>query len=351
MEKSEKLPKVFTSKLPWSEATDSIWPASSIELRRNLESHNFPSKLTQVHAKEVLSRISLKLPPFQTLLLSSLPIHDKEILFEHFFLSEGFERQDDGRAFFVDDSGVFLGSINLEDHLHLHSLTFDQNLDSPWKLLSNLEKKLSKVLGFSYSPRFGYHTSNFSVCGTGLLVQAFLHLPALLHLEKFSPLVESLPDDLILKGLGQEGEYLADFVLIQNKYTLGVSEGSILNSIETTAKNYSQAEAQVRKDLNTEETNLLKDKIGRSFGLVSNAFSLEVGEGLSALSLIHLGKELGWIKKASSFNFFNLFFSSRRAHLAEETKNEHLIKEYLPLARAHHLRKVISLLDPAKLFL
>ena len=351
MEKREKLPSIFTSKLPWSGATHPIWPATHFLLRRILESHLFPAKLTPKLAKEVLDLIKKSIPSLQTLPAESLSPHQKELLFEHFILDEGFEKQDDGRAFVVDDSGLFLGVINLEDHLHLHTFSFEQNFTLPWFTLSSLEKTLSKELGFSYSPRFGYLTSDPAVCGTGLLVQAFLHLPALLHLEKFPEMLESLPEDIAIRGLGQQGEFLADFVLVENKFTLGVSEEYILKSVQESAEKFTAAEVTLRKNLDPSQASLLKDKIGRSFGLLSNACSIQAQEALSSLSLIHLGKELGWIKKASSFNFFDLFFSSRRAHLAELTKNETLIKEHLPTARAHHLRKEISSLDPSKLFL
>ncbi len=351
MEKSEKLPNIFTSKLPWSDATHNIWPATLFMLRRNLTSHRFPAKLTPKQANEVLEDMKKSFSSFQILSSESLTPHNKELIFEHFFLTEGFEKQDEGRAFIVDHSGQFLGLVNLEDHLHLHTFSFEQDFIKTWKSLSHLEKKLSKELGFSYSPRFGYLTSDPDFCGTGLLVQAYLHLPALLHLEKFAEILESLPEDLTVKGLGENSEYLADFVIIENKYTLGVTEESILKSVQESAAKFALAEDLQRKKLDPEELLLLKDKIARSYGLLSNACSLQAGEALSALSLIHLGKELNWIKNASSFHFFDLFFSSRRAHLAEHTKDIGITNKHLSSVRAHHLRKEIAPLNPDNLFL
>lgn len=351
MEKNEKLPNVFTSKSPWSEATDSIWPATRFLIRRNLESHPFPSKLSSKQAQAVMDQIGIVLSPFYLLPAERVSPHQKELLFEHFILPEGFEKQGQGHAFAVDDSGKFLGIINLEDHLHLHTLSFDHSLDKAWKTLSAMETSLSKELPFAFSPRFGYLTSNPTVCGTGLLVQAFLHIPALLHLEKFAGIIETLPEEISIKGLGNEGEYLGDFILLENTYSLGVSEESIVQVVQETATKLSTAEKTARTTLDPHTTAFLKDKIARSFGLLSNACSLQIQETLSALSLIHLGKELGWIQQAKTFHFFDLFFSSRRAHLAELLHNETLAKELLPAMRAEHIRKQISSLDPCELFL
>jgi protein arginine kinase len=345
MEKNLKLPNSFTSNGPLKGAKNSIWPATFFLLRRNLESHPFPSKLTPKQAEEILSQIEKSFSTRQIIPSNSLSPHQKELLFEHFILDEGFERQDNGRAFIVDDSAKFLGLVNVGDHLHLHHLSLEPNFSNPWKFLSNLEQSLSKSLTFSYSPRFGFLTSRPSVCGTGLLIRSLLHVPALLHLDKFPEILESLPEEISIKGLGNEGEYLGDFVLLENAFTLGVSEEAILESVQSMAKSLVLKESELRKNLDPSQAEILKDATSRSLGLLSNAYSLEVNEALSSLSLIHLGSQLGWLQAPKEFDFFELFFSCRRTHLLELTQSES-IKE----ARAAHLRNAVSNINSSKLF-
>ena len=344
-----KLPNVFTSKLPWAEAKHPIWPITQLLLRRNIHSYPFPSKLSSKQAKEVLE--TLKKPYDALHFLHSLNPHEKELLFEHFILHEGFEKKDREEGFIVNDTGNFLGLINLEDHLHLRMISFETHLNSAWEALSQMEQSASKDLSFAFSPKFGYLTSDPTVCGTGLSAQAFLHIPTLLHLEKFNDLRETFPDEISVKGLGKEGEYIADFILIENTYTLGVSEENILKLVEETAEKCVEYETSLRKAFDRDHAPLLKDKMARAFGLLSSACSLQIQETLSALSLIHLGQELGWIQKESSFRFFDLFFSSRRAHLSEQAHNENLTNDLLPSARASYLRKTIASLDVNQLFI
>jgi protein arginine kinase len=345
MTKSGKLPNIFTSKMPWSKATNSIWPLTLFHLRRNLDRRLFPEKLSAKEANELLEEIKKPLSSYLTLPSAHLTPHEKELLFEHFMLTEQFEKLETGRAFILNDTGQFLGLINLEDHLHLHLLSFEKDFQTPFATLSNLEKTLAKDLRFSYSPRFGYLTSDPAFCGTGLVIQVFLHLPALLHLEKFPEAIEKLSSDISLKGLGSEGTYLGDFVLIENKYTLGVSEESILKSVYDAATLLSEKEESLRKNIKKPELFDLKNKISRSFGLLKEAYSIQTEEALSALSIMHLGKELDLVISKKSFNFFDLFFSCGRAHLSELSKNKKGTKENLALLRADYLRKEISLMD------
>ncbi len=331
--------------MPWSNAKNSIWPLTLFHLRRNLDNRLFPEKLSPKEATELLESLKKPFSKYISLPFESLSPHEKELLFEHFILTEQFEKLESGRAIILNDTGQFLGLINLEDHLHLHLLSFEKDFSPTFKALTNLEQTLAKDLRFSYSSRFGYLTSDPAFCGTGFVIQAFLHLPALIHLEKFPEAIEELSSDISLKGLGQEETYLADFVLIENKYTLGVSEESILKSVHDAATLLSEKEFFLRKTLKKDQIFLLKNKISRSCGLLKEAYSIETNEALSALSMIHLGKELNLLKSKKSFNFFNLFFACGRAHLIELSKSKKNIKENLSILRAAYLRKEISLVD------
>ena len=350
MKKNANLPPVFTTTMPWSETTNNIWPATYIHLRRNLESHPFPAKLNAKVAKEIQDLITESFSKSQTFPAVELTPHQKELLFEHFILHEGFEKNDEGRCFIIDNTPKLLVLTNLEDHLHIHSICFDSDFTETWKELLKLEQILSKKLGFAYSSKFGYMTSDPSLCGTALVAQAFLHLPMLINLEKLADIVSELPKDIQIKGLGEDGQFLGDLVLLENRYTLGLSEESILNSVKEMAQKFMSAEEDLRLNLTDDQIPLLKDKIGRSFGLISNAYSLKAEEALSSLSLIHLGTQLGFLHDQGTFKFFDLFFSCQRAHLSEYEGNKTISNDLLSSARAHHLRKEISTLIPSNLF-
>ncbi len=317
MEQSPKLPEAFLKSYPWKEAKSSIWPASVFILRRNVNPYPFPHRLKEGDALTIKSLLEKALAPFldNPIFLSKDTITplEKEFLFEHFILSEGYEKFDAGKGLVVDNSGLVLGLINVEDHLHLHLYNTDRNLSEAYTKISTLEKEMSKTIPFSFSERFGYLTSDPHYAGTGLTVQAFLHLPLLIQLKRFPEIQDKLSSDVIIRGLGKENEYLADLALLENKNTLGVCEKSTLEAIVKNATFLEEEEKKLEALLSEEDKNLLKDKVSRSFGLLSYAHSLHAHEALASLSLIELGRRLHWID--GEFTFHEHFFSLRRAHL------------------------------------
>lgn len=319
MENNSSLPPKILSKSPWSNARDPIWPATSLAIHRNIHSYCFPKKLSEVEAGQILEMIigaakKVLDAPF-IIKGETLSPQDKELLFEHFLLQESFENFGSKNGFLLEEKSNLLALINIEDHLTLQILEPSTPVQEIWKRLSSIDQAISKHLHFAFSPRFGYLTSELTSCGTGLVAVAFLHVPALLHSGAFQEWLEKIPQDIKVRGLGQNGEYLADLLLIENKFKLGIWEGTILNTIEKTAQTLVEEEKRIRLQLNTQSCDFLKDKIGRALGLLKHSYSLQIQEALAALSLVHLGKELGWIEGNPETSFHSLFFDCGRGHL------------------------------------
>ncbi len=261
--------------------------------------------------------------------------HTKEFLFEHFILSEGFEQFDAGKGMIIDDSSSFLGLINVEDHIHIHLFEKSTNWDEAYHRLNNLDKEISRSMEFAFSDRFGHLTSDPLVCGTGLVVQTFLHCPALIHTGNFAKCIESLGKDIIIRGLGHEDEYISDLILIENKFKLGVTEPDILKSIHNAATKLAAEEKNAREALKEEKHSHVKDLICRAYAILKHAHTLQIEETLAALSLFELGKQLGWIEGGDDLSFGKSFFTTRRAHLHEALKSaEQIPKEDLIVKRA-----------------
>lgn len=253
---------------------------------------------------------------------TELTPHTKEFLFEHFILSEGFEQFDAGRGMIVDDTCSFLGLINVEDHIHIHLFEKSSNWDEAYHRLSKLDGEIGHSMEFAFSDRFGHLTSDPMVCGTGLVVQTFLHCPALIHTDTFVDCVEQLGDDVIVRGLGQEDEFIADLILIENKFKLGVTEPDILKCVHTAATKMTAMEQEKRDALKKEGKAEIKDLVSRAYGILKHAHALQIEETLTSLSLLELGKDLGWVEGGEDLSFKKSFFTTRRAHLHENLQPE-----------------------------
>lgn len=325
---------------PWKNECNPLWPFTAFILRRNLGKYFFPSKMQSNEAQQISETIKgalISLPEMTqgyVLKKENLNPLGLELLQEHFLLTQGFSGGTNGFSLIANPAASLLATINVRNHLEFHYVDSKTTLDAPWNILSKIEEMAGNQLEFAFSPRFGYLTSDPAECGTGLTIQAFLHLPAIIHTEKFSELWTKQNDEsLIATGIsGSPDDMIGDMVVIQNNFTLGVSEDAIVRSIQNAASKLIITEKTVRTHLKKEGGSKIKDKISKGYGLLVHSYELEVKEALNLLSLIKLGLDLGWITGVQDNKLNELFFRCRRGHLS------HLYPELTDLKEIAHKR-------------
>ena len=242
---------------------------------------------------------------------------DKEYLYEHFFCSESFQNALEGQGFLIDSSAEILVMVNIEDHLQFQLVDYSGDYQKAWARLSNLEEELGQTLNYAFSERFGYLTSLPTQSGTGLHVHALLHVAALVHTQQLKNALNTIKDDTvtITELLGNEEEHLADYLLLSNRYCLGIDERKIINTVYSFAIKLMEAEKTARTHLSKLESTHLKNLVSRAYGLLAHSYQLEAKETLGALSLIKLGIDLNWISGISDSKLNELLLLCRRGHL------------------------------------
>lgn len=335
-----KLPQSLLEHTPWEKESNPIWLATSFLLHRNLNKFNFPPKLderqfeqTLIPLKDQLLKSSL-LDGAVLLKAEEVSALDKEYLFEHFLCQEGFQNTQGGQGLVVDNSGSFLAKLNIQDHLQLQLVDSSGSWEKVWNQLSEIEAVIGSSIEFSFSPKFGYLTSDPFLCGTGLSVQAFLHLPALIHTHQLQEtLTKQKEEEITAMGMGGTmDDLIGDLVVISNSYTLGANEESILHSIHSMSMKLMALEKTLRSHLQSDHNAEIKDQVSRSFGLLLHSYQLQTKEALSALSLMKLGLHLDWIEGITDAKLNTLFFQCRRAHLLH-LLNEQQITDAQEIAR------------------
>lgn len=332
---SNKSPLFFDDLAPWNDNSNSIWLASTLLLHRNLESYNFPGKLTLEKRKQIVALAGKQIQELkgfdQPILLKSedsSPL-EKELLTEHCLTNIGFLQAQAGEAFFFDRHGRSLLTINIDDHLHFHYIDTKEELEKGWNELSSYETQLRKTLSYSFSQKFGFLTSNPMTCGTGLTISLFLQLTALIHTGRLEQLLQQMKEDPILCSglLGNPLQFVGDLAVIRNQYTLGVNEESIISSMRTAGSKLIGEERKIRESLKDHESIDLKDKVARAFGLLVHSYQIETVEALNEIALMKFGLELGWIKGITMKELNALFFSCRRAHLLRKESQKIALEE------------------------
>ena len=332
----------------WKRNSSPIWMASYFHLRRNLSSNLFPNKMDSRESHIILATLKQSLmhtsqlgtPTFYD--MNTIHSWEKEYILEHFWTTCNKRDAEFKSGMIVDQSGTFLAILNGEDHLILHTI----DTQSDWKQTQNklflIEAELSNNHSFAYSPQFGYLTSTPSNSGTAFTVQAFLHLPALIHLNQIEEvLVKEIDDSIRAKGLREKKWFIGDILVIENRYTLGITENHILEEVHQSATKLINLEKTLRNDLIEMPPSEIINQTSRAIGLLKYAHEIELEEALSALSFIKLGIDLKWVSGLSDQDINPILFGISRAHLTF-LNNKPIIHDQLTQKRAKFLQKALK---------
>lgn len=322
MSKESKLPAALLAHMPWENNETPIWPSSTFVMQRNLKDKLFPSQLEDselVEIKEMIKPILLKSsllknPTF--LNANELSQSDREFLYEHFTTLSEVKELGPGQGFCLDETHSILISINFTDHICIHIIDTDSQWDASFSRLTELDKELAKHLHFAYSDQFGFLTADPGQCGTGLVIEPLLHLPLLLSEKKPVDIMHHVEDGIMLSSLSRNLNFTGDLGMIQNIHTLGISEDQILHLLHTNALTLMNLEKKLQTKMADKPTAEVKDKVARALGLLKSSFQMDTKEALSALSMVKLGHQLGWIEGISLQQIHSLFFRVQRAHLS-----------------------------------
>lgn len=310
---------------PWEKNGNDIWLVSSLCFLRNLDRYKFPQHLELSSRKQILQVIDQQIESCKNIQkpqffpAEQLTPQEKEYLVEHFVVTmTDIHHARAGQGFILGDQGKLLLSLNIRDHLHLQVLDFTESLETSLNHLIALESELGSHLNYAFSSRFGFHTADLQHCGTGLIVQVFLHLPALIHDEDFDLLLSRCEEEGVeVCGIqGKKERYAGDVVILQNSRTIGLSEEQIISMVRTRATKLLVDEQSKRQQFKKDQRGKIKDAIARAYGLLTNSFRMETLECLDAVSMLKLGASLGWVEGLSSETLNSLFFDYRRGHLS-----------------------------------
>lgn len=344
-----RLSPVYQLKKPWSENHNAIWLASTIKLQRNLEKFKFPNKLDLERKKQIVTLAGKELlalePLKNTFLLKAeeMSSFEKEYLVEHFLSSSNFHHTTNGEAFLLDSNGEHLICFNIFDHLSFLSIDTRGDLEGAWNQIVKIESSLGQNVSYAFSQKFGFTTSDPSKCGTALTVSIYLQLSGLIHSETLKGILEELVDDsTTIAGIqGNPTEILGDILVIQNNYTLGVTEENILSLMRSIATKLVLEEKSSRKQIAKTKDPAIMDKVSRAFAILLHSYQMDAIEALNAISLLKFGIDVGWIDGVTSDELNRLFFNCRRAHLQSQFSEKFNPTE-IPHKRAEYIHQSLK---------
>lgn len=322
--------------------------SSRIRLARNIKNIPFKQKLSKEDINNLLEKVKFITPSLgyglKFLKIKDMDDITKLTLVEKHVISPNIisDMDEDKSAILINDEENICIMVNEEDHIRIQIFTSGLDLQNTINLTKEIDKKLDDSLHFSSNKEYGYLTACPSNVGTGLRASVMVHLPALKltgNISKILHIVNSF--GMTIRGIyGEESQSKGDMYQISNNQTIGITEEEIINNLENITKKVMEQERLARKNLAKNEIEL-KDRVYRSYGILTNAVKLSSEESISLLSDIKLGTDLGIIKELNDAKVKKLELYTRPANL-QKYAGEILNAYERDIKRAEIIKEIIK---------
>lgn len=241
----------------------------------------------------------------------------KSILVERHLISPSMTTQNERRGVLVKEGESCSILVNEEDHLRIQSICSGFNPMRAWEEVDSIDDRLSQVISFSFSRRFGYLTACPTNIGTGLRVSILIHLPALVLTKDIQRMIRSASQiGLTVRGYYGEGtDVVGNLFQISNHVSLGKSERQIVEDLTSAVVKIVDYERRAAETLMREAKSQIEDKIYRSVGILKSARVLSTNEFMNLSSAVRLGLILKVLTKPDIQSLNELVVITQPGHL------------------------------------
>ena len=321
--------------------------SSRVRFARNLKERPLPGvakKPVLVALMEELKAAVMRLPemkvPFSKK-LEDLTLLEKQILVERHLMSCEHAAKAAGSALV----------LNEEDHLRMQAILPGLQLQRVFEMMRSVDQKLEEQLDFAFHSTLGYLTACPTNVGTGMRASAMLHLPGLVISEQINKIINSVNKmGLAVRGLHGEGsDAKGNLFQISNQTTLGEKEETILERLSAVIEQILQHEQNARTVFLQQQSEILLDQVGRSYGILSHAYSITTKEALNLLSLLKLGVDLHLFPEEVRSPIDELFIETQPAHLQQGAKQARMSAKERDALRATLIREKVKKMPMPKL--
>lgn len=300
--------------------------SSRVRLARNLNQIPFPHLLNGVNGEQCLEviRNAWGMSPGPILTSMDLAVFDhlsvleRQILAEKHLISPAHADSSSSiKGVMVNHDGSLAVMLNEEDHLRMQCLLPGLQLKECYTRVLELDDEFEQNLDYAFDEKRGYLTSCPTNVGTGMRASVMVHLPAIQFAGQLNQMLHNINQlGLAVRGLYGEGSQpVGNFFQISNQITLGQTEEEICNYLQTVTEQVVEQENLLRKKLQREMKYQLEDKIGRAYGILSNARVIASDEALTLLSAVRLGVDMHLLEGISLSSLNELIVAVRPAHL------------------------------------
>ncbi len=282
---------------------ESVAVSSRIRLARNFNDYPFPGMLIRSpHAKEQASEMVRTvheelnaLEEFDFYDVGTLTEARAAYLVERNLISRDLVRHSAISAALIAPDESISVMINEEDHIREQYFMRGYDLKKAYERITGIDDVIAESIPFAFDKEFGYLTACPTNLGTGLRASVMMFLPAVSRRGLMRRLASELNRlGLTVRGASGEGSGAeGDLFQVSNEVTLGFTETEILAAVEEALRIVVQFELRERERMKKEGGISLRDKVTRSYGILTNCCVLGMGEFMELVADVKLGIALG----------------------------------------------------------
>lgn len=297
--------------------------STRVRLARNLRDAAFPGWAGEDECERLWQRLAPVLQELPSLgesfavSMGELSELDRLFVLERRLASREHVQQGRGSGLVVKKDETVSIMVNEEDHLRLQAMRPGFRLKETWNELDRIDTEISRRVEYAFSPKLGFLTACPSNVGTGLRASVMLHLPGLVLIREMEPIIKGLGKiGLAVRGLWGEGtEARGNLFQVSNQITLGEKEEEIVEGLSQIVQELVVHEKNARARLMEKDTAVVRDHVGRAWGILCHAHVLSSDEAVGLLSSLRLGCELGILDAVDRAVVDELWLLTQPAHL------------------------------------
>lgn len=321
--------------------------SSRARLARNLAEFNFPNKFVKDESKLVFEKIEEITPSLGYGLkfckMDNIDDITKISLMEKHLISPDFAMNNkQNQAILINDDENICIMVNEEDHLRIQVFSSGLELENLVGLITEIDDKLSELVGYAYNKNYGYLTSCPTNVGTGLRISIMVHLPGLTLTGNIAKVLRAVNNfGMNIRGIYGEGtESKGDVYQIFNNQSLGLTEKEIMKNVKSITDKIIEQERLARKNL-TKKAIELEDRVYRAYGVLVNSRKLSSDECRNLISDVKLGTDLGIISELDDSKVKKLEIYTQPGNLQKFVGNE-LSAYDRDIKRCEVIKKIVA---------
>ncbi len=274
-------------------AEQDVYVSTRVRFARNIKDYPFEPILDKASAEEIIDKVKAVLGEKD---YRSADEH-RAVMAEKRLISREMREKKTPYAIMENDDVCIM--VCEEDHLRIQSIKPGLDFEGAFEAASRAEALLDEKLEYAFDEKLGYLTHCPTNLGCAMRASVMMFLPCLSESGKMKAIERELAKlGVTVRGSGGEGSGSAGCLYqISNSVTLGVTEEEIISNVKSAAETVASMERELRRRINEQRGDRLRDRIMRSVGVAKYAYMMESEELYRLYSDIRLGAVLGMIDK------------------------------------------------------